>query len=216
MIINMLIGFPDQRPGGLLLTVMLTAGAFAAALIVGYLYAVVCGNFPKASVPLQALLAVMRGIPLLLLIFFVVQTTPLPLGGAGFLAVLIYASTNVGEVLRTYRSAYPAVLTAQSRVLGIGGLREELSLRAPWTLLRSLDTLGTHLISLLKDTGALTIVAVGELTTIARVLSAGATVERWVLTVSAAAALYLAATGGLIAGIRALKKLAGHRGVRLE
>ena len=75
-------------------------------------------------------------------------------------------------------------------------VREEISLRAQWTFLRSMDALGTHAISLLKDTGALTIVGIAELTTIARSLGAAATLA-------------------LIAGIRLLTTMVGQRGERL-
>lgn len=211
----MLVGFPDQRPGGLLLSGAFAVMAFGGAVIVGYGYAIVCGVLPRVSLALQGVLAALRGIPLLLLIFFVAQTTTLPLVGAGGLAILIYAVSHIGEVLRSYRTAYPSVLAEQSRVLGMSRVREEISLRAQWTFLRSMDALGTHAISLLKDTGALTIVGIAELTTIARSLGAGASLERWVVTVSTAAALYLAATLALIAGIRLLTTMVGQRGERL-
>lgn len=215
MITNMLIGFPDQRPGGLLLSVMLTAVAFAGAVVIGYGYAVVCQAFPRTSLSLQGLLAALRGIPLLLLVFFAVQISSMPPSAAGCVALLIYALCHVGEILRSYRAAYPVTMAEQSQVLGLGRVRDEVALKAQWTLLRSFDSLGTQAISLLKDTGALTIVGIGELTTIARGLSAGASAGEWATTLMTAAALYLTATLLLVSGIGLLKKSLRQRVERL-
>jgi len=57
------------------------------------------------------------------------------------------------------------------------------------------DWITTHWISLLKDTGALVVLGIGELTTVAKVLSqAPGSYERWVTVLVLAGALYLAAT----------------------
>lgn len=206
MIENLLLGFPSQRPGGLVLSIVLAAGALACALVLGYVYAAICAAFPRASVVLQAGLSLLRGVPLLLLVFFIAQASTLILGIAGFVALLLYSLSHVGEILRSYLAAYPAHMSEQGLVLGMGWTRRELQLRAPWTFLRSFEALGTHAVSLLKDTGALTIVGIGELTTVARSLGAEASFSRWALVLGTAAALYLAATLTLVAGIHVLER----------
>ncbi len=211
MIENLLLGFPGQRPGGLLLSVLLTVLALTGAVGLGYLYAVICVTFPRMSVPLQLVLTTLRGIPLLLLVFCIVQASPLVLTVAGALALLLYSLTHVGEILRSYLGAYPMDLTEQSLVLGLGWLRREFQLRAPWTMLHSVDALGSHAVSLLKDTGALTIVGVGELTTVARALSSNASFERWAVVLGSAAALYLAATLLLVWGVHVFERLVRKR-----
>lgn len=206
MIENLLIGFPGQRPGGLLLSVLLTAVALGAAVALGYAYALICVAFPRAGIPLQVALSAMRGVPLLLLVFFVVQSTVLLLSVAGTVALMLYSLTHVGEILRSYVAAYPRAQTDQGTVLGMGALQRELRLRGPWTLLRSFEAIGTHAVSLLKDTGALTIVGIGELTTIARSMGADASFGRWALVLGTAAALYLATTLLLVFGISAFSR----------
>ncbi|MGH3929585.1 MAG: hypothetical protein ACRDTF_06370, partial [Pseudonocardiaceae bacterium] len=186
MIENLLLGFPDQRPGGLLLSVLLAAAALSGAIMLGYVYAVLCATFPRSSVPLQVGLSALRGVPLLLLVFFIAQASALILSIAGAVALLLYSLTHVGEILRSYLKAYPDCLTEQGMVLGMGWLRREFQLRAPWTLLRSFEAVGTHAVSLLKDTGALTIVGIGELTTVARALGAEASFSRWALVLGTA------------------------------
>lgn len=206
MIVNLLMGLPNDRPGGLLLTVIMFSGAAAAAVVAGYLYAAVCVWFPRASLILQAASALLRGVPLLLLIFLIAQTTTLRVAVAGLLALIIYSFSHVSEILRAFLASYPTRYAQQARAMGIGPVREWLQLRVSWTLGRSLGALGTHWISLLKDTGALVILGVGELTSVARALSeTTASYDRWVAVLLAAAGVYLVATLALIHGLRVLQ-----------
>ncbi len=193
MIVNLLIGLPDQRPGGLALSVLSAVLAAACAVLAGIVYAAVCVRAPRLTLLLQAALALLRGIPLLLLIFVLGQLTSLPLPATGFLALALYSLSHVGETLRSYLSTYPSALREQARVMALSPAREWLTLRIPWTVRRSLDALGTHWISLLKDTGALTVLGIGELTTVARLLSEGATATHWMVILLVAAAMYLVA-----------------------
>lgn len=83
--------------------------------------------------------------------------------------------------------------------MGMTATAEVVLLRVPWTIRRSLDALLTHWVSLLKDTGALIILGIGELTTLARTLSeTAATTAEWLTVVATASGLYLAATLSLI------------------
>ncbi len=206
MIVNLLMGLPNDRPGGLLLTVIVFGAAAVAAVLAGYLYAAVCVWFPRASLILQAASALLRGVPLLLLIFLIAQTTTLRVAVAGLLALIIYSFSHVSEILRSFLASYPTRYAQQARAMGIGPVREWLQLRVSWTLGRSLGALGTHWISLLKDTGALVILGVGELTSVAKVLSeTTASYDRWVAVLLAAAGVYLVATLALIQGLRVLQ-----------
>jgi ABC-type amino acid transport system permease subunit len=194
MIVNLLIGFPDQRPGGLLLSILTAIGSGAGALVLGIVYATVCVQAPRLSLTVQAAMAVLRGIPLLLLVFILAQTTRLPLPVAGFVALFLYSLSHVGEALRAFLAAYPSAVRDQARLLGLSWGREWIELRLPWSLRRSLEALATHWISLLKDTGALTVLGIGELTTVARVLSERASISDWQVVLGTAALLYLGAT----------------------
>lgn len=208
MIENLVIGLPHDRPGGLVLTLVYFAGSAAAALGAGFLYAGLCLAFPRASLLLQAATALVRGIPLLLLVFLLAQLTPLPLDLAGFAALAAYSFVHVGEILRSFVGAYPRSLHEQARVLGLGAGREWLQIRVPRTLAYALDALATHWISLLKDTGALVVLSIGELTTVAKALSEStANYGRWQEILVAAAALYLATTLAVIAALRLARRI---------
>jgi ABC-type amino acid transport system permease subunit len=206
MILNLLIGLPNDRPGGMLLTVMVFIAAASGAIVAGFLYAAVSVWFPRASLILQAGSALLRGIPLLLLLFFIAQTSALRVALAGLLALIFYSFSHVSEILRSFLASYPAQFAQQARVMGVGPVREWLQLRVSWTLGRSLGALGTHWISLLKDTGALVILGIGELTSVAKVLSeTTASYDRWITVLMTAAGVYLITTLALIHGLRVLQ-----------
>lgn len=206
MITDLLFGLPAQRPGGIVLTLILAVGSASGAMVLGVIYAMVCVRFPWLSLGLQGALAVVRGIPLLLLVFALGQLTSFPLVATGYLALLLYSLCHVGETLRGFLASYPPDLRDQSRVLGYGWARDWLLLRLPWTLTHSMDALVTHWISLLKDTGALTVLAIGELTTVATTLSLTADVSQWELIITVAGLIYLIVTVILIQSLEYFRK----------
>jgi ABC-type amino acid transport system permease subunit len=203
VIIDLLVGLPGQRPGGLLLSVLCAVAAGAAAVAAGLCYATVCVQAPRATLIVQGGLALLRGIPLLLLIFALAQLTAMPLWAGGVTALFLYSLSHVGEALRSYLSTYPPALREQARLLRVPAAREWFTLRIPWTLRRSLDALGTHWISLLKDTGALTILGIGELTTVAKLWSERRSTTGWLLVLCTAALLYLIAVFVLARAVNA-------------
>lgn len=210
MIVNLLIGLPGDRPGGLLLTVLIFSSSGLAALGAGFLYATLAVANPRASLPLQAGSAALRGIPLLLLIFMLAHVPGLSMHAAGFSALVAYSFSHVGEVIRSFIAAYPRSQREQARLMGMRAVAEWFQLRAPWTLWRSWNALFTHWVSLLKDTGALVLLGIGELTTVAKILSEQqASFERWIAVLLLAAALYLGATMVLI---RVLQRVPGRLG----
>ena len=85
--------------------------------------------------------------------------------------------------------------------MGLSRLAAWTRLRIPWAMARSLDALGTHWVSLLKDTSALTVLAIPELTTVVRSISVDVGFGEWLVDLASAAALYLAATLVLVRGL---------------
>jgi ABC-type amino acid transport system permease subunit len=199
VVVDLLIGLPNDRPGGLVLSVLIFLISAAGALAVGFLYATVCVALPRASVPLQVGAAALRGVPVLLLIFLAAQLTAFPVVIAGLAALVLYSFSHVGEILRSFLGAYPAQYAEQARVMGVGPVREWLQLRAPRTLGYALGALATHWISLLKDTGALILLGIGELATVAKVQSErDPSFQGWATVLLVAGALYLMTTLSLI------------------
>jgi polar amino acid transport system permease protein len=214
MVVNLFLGLPNARPGGLMLTVLFFMGAALAAMAAGFAYGALCVVIPRASLPLQGASALLRGVPLLLLMFLLAQTTGLPIGASGLLALILYSFAYVGEIIRSFLSSYPVSLANQARVMGLDPVREWLRLRVPWTIGSALDALGTHWISLLKDTGALVVLGIGELTSVAKVLSeTTASYDRWILVLVTAAGVYLSVTLLLIQGLHVVRGLRFAQGL---
>ena len=218
MVLNLLIGLPGDRPGGLLLSLVYFFASGAAALALGCVYAMVCVALPRASLLLQAASAVLRGVPLILLVFLFANVSWFAAGVAGLIGLTLYSFGHVGEVLRSFLTAYPKAVADQARLMGMSSIGDWLRLRMPWTLWRSWTALITHWVSLLKDTGALVVLGIGELTTTAKVLSeVAASFEQWATILIVAAGLYLVATLALIqfvpfAAGKAFKILQQHEG----
>lgn len=207
MIEYLLFGLPGERPGGLVLTLLYSIAAGAGALVIGFAYAGICVRFPRASLPLQSSTAFVRGVPLLLLVFFMAEGVAVSLSVAALIALLLYSVVYVGEILRSFLAAYPENLTEQARVLGMHPIWEWLRMRLPWTFSKSLGALATHWVSLLKDSGALVVLSIGELTTVTKMLSESSPAPHaWLTIIATAGALYLAATLCLIGGLTLLKR----------
>lgn len=200
MMTSLLVGLPGDQPGGLVLSVLFFTVAGIGALFVGVAYALTCSASRALAGTLQVAAALVRGVPILLLVFLAAVVTPGPVEIAAVLGLLLYSWAHTGEILRGFFAAYPRSLRDQARIMGMTTGAEVVLLRVPWTIRRSLDALLTHWVSLLKDTGALIILGIGELTMLARTLSeTAATTAEWLTVVATASGLYLAATLSLIA-----------------
>ena len=199
MMVNLLFGLPGERPGGLILTITFFLTAGGSACMAGFVYAIICAGLPRQSIPLQVCSALLRGTPLLLLVFLVAHIPGLSASNAGLIALLLYSASHVGEILRPFLASYPESLSQQAGVMSIGYVQEWIGLRVPWTLWRAHPVLLTHWVSLLKDTGALIVLGIAELTTIAKVLSElQRTPGQWAIIFVIAGGLYLGASFVLI------------------
>lgn len=207
MVVNLLFGLPGDRPGGLVLTIFVAVVSGGSAILLGFAYATIGVIWKRASLALQAASAFLRGIPILLLVFLTAHLSGLTPANAGLIALSLYSFAHVGEILRSFLAAYPSHLADQARVMGILPIWEWLSMRIPWTLRHAWAAVSTHWISLLKDTGALVVLGVGELTTVAKALGeTPANYNQWGLIFTLAAALYLAATFVLIRILRMIER----------
>ena len=206
----LLIGLPGERPGGIALTVVYAVGAALTAVGVGFGYAVLAARPTGSAVVVQAFGAALRGVPLLLLIFALANMSRLPVRWAGAVGLALYSAAHVGEILRGFVGCYPALAVDQAWVMGGTRWQEWCCVRGPWLWWRALPALSTHWVSLLKDTGALVVLGIPELTTVAKMCSErtndGA---QWVIVLACAAALYLTATLVLVHGLHGISAWAG-------
>lgn len=173
---NLLIGFPQQRPGGLLLSIWLAI----MALGFGFLVAMLVGSGRASSNRLTRWLCMIyvelfRGLPLLLLLLLIHQG----LGGRRFgldlsayqsaaIALTLYTSAYQAEIFRAGLQAIPPQLIDSAKLVGASAWQIYWKIKLRYVLRTMLPAFTGQAISLFKDTSVVAVLAVGELLTVAR------------------------------------------------
>ncbi|HVZ51665.1 MAG TPA: amino acid ABC transporter permease [Pseudolabrys sp.] len=112
---------------------------------------------------------VMRCVPFLLFVYLLYFGFP-SLGlrfdnwTAGIIALTLYNTAYMGEVLRATWAGLPKELIEAGHAFGFSGLRLFRRIILPPVLYASLPLIGNQLIQVVKDSAFLTIIAVAELT----------------------------------------------------
>jgi His/Glu/Gln/Arg/opine family amino acid ABC transporter permease subunit len=171
---NLLIGFPNQRPGGLLLSLLLwlIAGllGLGAAILVG-LARTSRHWFIRGLAYFY--IQLIRGLPLLLLLLLVHQG----IGRAGVflnplysavIALTLYASAYQAEVVRAGLLAVPSELTDSARSLGASYWRAFGAIRWRYAFPIMLPGLINESITLFKDSSVVLVLGISDLMTVAR------------------------------------------------
>lgn len=200
---NLLIGFPNQRPGGLLLTIFLAAGA----IMVGFLIALGIGIAQRSPRPFMRLVArlyadLLRGIPLILLVLIIhtvmgngrrwgINTSPLL---SAMIALTLYSSAYQAEIVRAGLDAVPPHLVESARLLGSSPGQAYRLIQLRYTVHVMLPALTGQAISLFKDSSVVVIIGVAELMTVAKIAlgSNVANAPYWVSLYLTVGALYFA------------------------
>lgn len=196
----LLIGFPGQRPGGLLLSLILAV----VALIIGFCLAMPISSAERANWrlvrwPAIAYVEVLRGLPLILLLVLVHQG----LGGVRFglhwsprtsalVALTLYTSAYQAEILRAGAAKVPLELVESARLMGARSGQVYLLIKLRYIVRIMLPALSGQAISLFKDTSVVVVIGVAEVMTIAR-MALGADVTNapyWVTMYSFVGVLY--------------------------
>jgi polar amino acid transport system permease protein len=184
--------FPEllQRPGGLVLTLLVTVGSLAIGAVIGALLALylrattVRADLPPVERALRrglralaaAVMEVVRGIPIMLLVLLVfhlpyrlleIRVPGVILAMAAF---SLYAGVYLCEILRSgFRSVDPALLQA-GQVLGLRRTQIFLRIELPIALRNMRPDLVNLAITVFKDTSTLAVVALAELSYTARLI----------------------------------------------
>jgi polar amino acid transport system permease protein len=173
---NLLIGFPQQRPGGLVLSIWLAA----ISLGLGFLLAIPIGSGRVSrNRPVRWLsmiyVELFRGLPLLLLLFLVHQG----LGGRRFgldlsayqsavIALTLYTSAYQAEIIRAGLQTIPPQLVDSARLVGASAWQIYWQIKLRYVVGTMLPAFTGQAISLFKDTSVVAVLAVGELLSVAR------------------------------------------------
>ncbi len=198
--LNLLIGFPSQRPGGLLLTLILAA----VGIGLGFVVAIPVGTarvarFRSLRTAAKIYIWIFRGVPLILLLLIVhnmFSTGRLGLETSSFtsalIALVLASSAYQAEVVASGLRAVPTALIDDARVLGATPLTAWRSVRLRHALRTMRPAFVNQAITLFKDTSVVVILGVADLTTTARI-ALGSDVENapfWVATYLTVGALY--------------------------
>ncbi len=173
---NLLFGFPGQRPGGLILSLLLAVIAIA----LGFLLAMVVAAGRESRWRLirwlsRGYVEIFRGIPLILLLVLLYQVV----GGQRFglnmspriaavITLALYSGAYQTEILRAGLKTIPNQLVDSARLMGSTSWQLYYIVRLRYAFRIMLPAFTGQAISLFKDTSVVIIIGVGELMTVAR------------------------------------------------
>lgn len=176
---------PLELAEGIVLTFYLTIGSFIVATVLGLFIGL--GRVSK-NTTLRNLAALyiefVRGIPMLVFLFVValvlapdfadlinVQSRALPMAIRAGAALSLFYAAFIAEVFRAGIQSVPGTQAQAGRALGLTERQIMRRIILPQAVRNMLPALGNDLISLMKDTSLVSVLAVRELTQMARLYS---------------------------------------------
>ena len=167
-----LIGqYPHGPLGGLANTLILAASALVLAFPLGLLLALArVSPWAWLRYPATVWVYVLRGIPLLMVIFWTYFLVPLLIGHniTGFTTMLctlvVYQSAYLCEIIRGGIQALPGGQYEGARALGLGYVRTTVWVILPQALYNALPSLISQFVSIIKETSLGYVINVQELT----------------------------------------------------
>lgn len=204
--VNLLIGFPNHRPGGLLLSILLCA----TSLALGMILAIVLSSAQRSRWKLIRLLTTVlvraiQGVPLVLLLLIVHQALGqfVPSLGrwsgsaglsliAALTTLVFYAASYQVDIVASGIRTVPSAVIEDARILGGTARRVHFTVTLPYGLRLMRPALLSQAITLFKDSSVVVVLGVADLTTTAR-LALGSDVVNapfWVTTYLAVGFMY--------------------------
>lgn len=208
----LLVGLPAERPGGLLLSLLLGLGAAA----LGFLFALPvgaarAGRIPLCYWPATALVETVRGLPLVFLVLLVYILGRAPLAwdlsprAAAAVALTLYATAYQADIVRSGLRSIPRQQVESAQASGLRPWQVLRWIELPQAVYRMVPVFAGHTVSIFKDTSVVMVLGVTELLTVARLRGALGTGRHFLLLTALVALLYLAAA-----------TIIGHVGRRVE
>jgi polar amino acid transport system permease protein len=167
-----LIGQYPQGPlGGLAVTIILSVLGLVLSFPFSILIALARVSPMRIfRVPAIALVYIVRGIPLIMLIFWVYFFAPIVVGRAvtGFTTMVctlvVYESVYLSDVIRAGIQALPVGQTEASRSLGLGYMRTTWHVILPQALYNMMPGTVSQFVSIIKETSLASVISVHEVT----------------------------------------------------
>ncbi|MFM0736381.1 amino acid ABC transporter permease [Paraburkholderia xenovorans] len=160
----------DELLSGAVTTAVLSALTGACSLVTGALLTVVLMSKRRALATVaRGFVDLMRCTPFLLLVYLIYYGLPsfgirLDNEPAGFLALLLYNTAYIAEILRSGWANRPHEEIEASYAFGFHGFQLVRRLILPPVFYSTAPMLGNQFIQIVKDSSFLTIIAVPELT----------------------------------------------------
>lgn len=175
---HLLIGFPGQQSGGLMMSIVLAI----VGIGLGFGLAVPLALGQNSNVAIlrwlcRRFIDIFRGIPLILLLLLIFQVIGsgrfgfrLEPRGAAILSLALYSAAYQAEIVRAGLNALPAQLDETARLFGYRPVQRLWRVRLPFAVRTMLPALTGQAISLFKDTSVVIVVGMPELMMSARIL----------------------------------------------
>lgn len=164
-------GFPQGPLGGLAMTVILAVGgifgAFWLGLAVGLLR---ISKLRRLRWPAMVYIEIIRGTPLLMVVFWFYFLAPVLLGRtlpeaeSALIALIVFTSAYIAEIVRAGVEALPKGQMEAARGSGLGHFQTMTHVILPQALFNMIPSFVNQFVSLTKDTSLAFIIGVNELT----------------------------------------------------
>lgn len=166
--------YPHGPLGGVGLTLYLAAASCALAFAGGTVLALLLGvPWRPVRVAAGAYVHAMRGVPLLMVVFWMYFLLPaifghaIPENGTVIAALSAFSSAYMSQIVRAGIDSVPRGQKEAAMATGLGARQAMLYVVLPQGLRNMIPSLVNELVSLIKDTSLAFIVGVSELTHIA-------------------------------------------------
>jgi polar amino acid transport system permease protein len=168
----LLIGqYPNGPLGGLAITLILSIVGLALAFPVSVLLAIArVSPIRWVRMPATIVVYVVRGVPLIMFIFWVYFLVPLLIGRtiSGFTTMLvtlvIYQAAYLAEVIRAGIEGLSKGQTEASRALGMSYMQTIMKIVLPQALYNMVPAMVSQFVSTIKETSLGYVISVNELT----------------------------------------------------
>ena len=166
--------FPNGPIGGLALSILMALGGIFGAFWLGLLIGMMrLSKKAWLRVPALVYIEVIRGTPLLMVIFWFYFLAPVVLGKSlpgeqsAMIALIVFTSAYVAEIVRAGVLSLPKGQMEAARGTGLSNAQAMTHVIVPQALFNMIPSFVNQFVSLTKDTSLGFIIGVGELTKVA-------------------------------------------------
>lgn len=167
-----LIGaYPDGPLGGLAMSILLAIGGIFGAFWVGLVFGLLrLSHRPWLHWPAIVYIEIIRGTPLLMVIFWFYFLAPIAFGRAlpeatsALIAFIVFTSAYVAEIVRAGVKGLPKGQMEAARGSGLSHFQAMVHVILPQGLRNMIPSFVNQFVSLTKDTSLAYIIGVNELT----------------------------------------------------